>query len=284
MGEHPAQIVDGMQTPIISQELFIRVQDLLEGRRKKNAQPIRHSVHEKLPLRGILQCPKCGKKLTGSGSKGNGGRFFYYHCAKGCKVRFRAEKANIEVSKLISKIQVDKGIKDIYKDIVNDYFMTKGQSRESLQRSLLKKIELIKARIKNLENKYADNEITGVDFNQLKGRFLNELMELENQNNEMNIYSKDIAIQVDYCIKTISNIGKFYSNADVSIKREILGSIFPESIIYSDNKVRTIRMNEVVKLLCPSIGTYEIKKRGRKHEKLLSPSRVNPKGLEPPTS
>jgi hypothetical protein len=157
---------------------------------------------------------------------------------------------------------------------VNDYFMTKGQSRESLQRSLLKKIELIKARIKNLENKYADNEITGVDFNQLKGRFLNELMELENQNNEMNIYSKDIAIQVDYCIKTISDIGKFYSNADVSIKREILGSIFPESIIYSDNKVRTIRMNEVVKLLCPSIGTYEIKRRGRRHEKLHSSSKV----------
>ena len=81
-----------------------RVQDLLEGKRKKNAQPIMHSVHEKLPLRGILQCSKCGKKLTGSGSKGNGGRFFYYHCSKGCKVRFRAEKANIEVSKLISKI------------------------------------------------------------------------------------------------------------------------------------------------------------------------------------
>ncbi len=118
----------------------------------------------------------------------------------------------------------------------------------------------------------------------MKDRFLNELEELDSQKNEMNIYSKDIAIQVDYCIKTISDIGKFYSNADVSIKREILGSIFPESIIYSDNKVRTIRMNEVVKLLCPSIGTYEIKKRGRRHEKLPSSSKVNPKGLEPPTS
>ncbi len=94
----------------------------------------------------------------------------------------------------------------------------------------------------------------------------------------------DIAMQVDYCIKAISDIGKFYSNADVSIKREILGLIFPESIIYSDNKVRTIRMNEEVKLLCPSIGTYEIKKRGRRHEKLLSSSKVIPAGLEPTTT
>ncbi|KKM01464.1 hypothetical protein LCGC14_1794150, partial [marine sediment metagenome] len=39
MGEHPAQIVEGMHTPIISPELFIRVQDLLEGRRKINAHP-----------------------------------------------------------------------------------------------------------------------------------------------------------------------------------------------------------------------------------------------------
>ncbi len=282
MGELPAQIVEGHQTPIISQELFIRVQDLLEGRRKKNAQPIRHTVHELLPLRGILQCPKCGKKLTGSGSKGNGGRFFYYHCSKGCKVRFRAEKANMEVSKLIGKIRVEEGIKDIYKDIVNDFFITNGQSKESLQKSILKKIELMKVRIRNLENKYADNEITGEDFNIMKGRFLNELKELESQKKEMNIFSKDISLQVEYCIKTLSDIGKFYSNADVATKREILGSIFPESIVYSDKKVRTIRMNEVVKLLCPSIGAYEIKKRGRKSGKLLSSSGVTSGGLEPP--
>ena len=109
----------------------------------------------------------------------------------------------------------------------------------------------------------------------LKDRFLNERKELESQKNEMNINSKDITIQPDYCIKTISDICKFYSNADLSIKREILGSMFAESIKFSDNKVRTQRLNEVVKLLCPSIGTHEIEIRGRKNEKMRSSSKVN---------
>jgi hypothetical protein len=43
-------------------------------------------------------------------------------------------------------------------------------------------------------------------------------------------------------------------------------------------------MNELVKLLCPSIGTHEIKRRGRKHEQLLSSSKVIPGGLEPTTT
>ena len=101
----------------------------------------------------------------------------------------------------------------------------------------------------------------------MKGRFLNELMGLESQHKEMGIISKDLVKQLEYCMDTISNIGKMYSNADVSVKREVVGSIFPESIVFSNKKVRTIRMNEVIKLLCPSMQVYEKKNSGQKTEK-----------------
>lgn len=54
-----------------------------------------YRIDECLPLRGFLICQVSGKSLSGSGSRGNGG-VYYYHCqlVKLCKEHFRAETAN----------------------------------------------------------------------------------------------------------------------------------------------------------------------------------------------
>jgi site-specific DNA recombinase len=84
-----------------------------------------------------------------------------------------------------------------------------------------------------------------------------------------------MTMQVEHCMKTISDIGEMYSNTDAAIQREIAGSIFPEYIVFSNKKVRTVRINEVIKLLCPSIVRYETKKRGQKSEKSALSSLVD---------
>jgi NAD(P)-dependent dehydrogenase (short-subunit alcohol dehydrogenase family) len=45
-----------------------------------------------LQLRGFLLCPNCGKLLTGSGSRGCGSRYYYYHYNSKCSARFKAQK------------------------------------------------------------------------------------------------------------------------------------------------------------------------------------------------
>src|SRR5690606_38484640 len=58
--------VKGIHEPIISEELFYEVQNVLNGKRKKFPNQITQS--DNLLLRGHLVCKKCGGKLTGSGS------------------------------------------------------------------------------------------------------------------------------------------------------------------------------------------------------------------------
>ncbi len=94
---------------------------------------------------------------------------------------FRAEPANNTVGKIIGQIKVESVFKDLYKDIVNDFLTNNGHSRKSQQKSINKKVEVLKTRIANLENKYADNEISTIDFNKMNGRFSNELKSLESQ-------------------------------------------------------------------------------------------------------
>jgi hypothetical protein len=64
-------IVPGQHEPIISERLFYEVQDVLEGKKRKDL-PSHISKKEDLPLRGYFKCTACGKNLTGSASKGNG--------------------------------------------------------------------------------------------------------------------------------------------------------------------------------------------------------------------
>ena len=80
----PVQLLNALHPPLISDELFAKVQDLILGRKKnfKKSQ----DINPELALRGILICPFCGSILTGSGSQNRiKKKYYYYHCQNGCK-------------------------------------------------------------------------------------------------------------------------------------------------------------------------------------------------------
>ena len=86
LGDEEKQLVVGVHEAIVSKELFDKVQGVLARILEKNVSRVEKiNYREELPLRGLLQCPKCHSSWTGSGSKGNGGTYFYYHCQNGCK-------------------------------------------------------------------------------------------------------------------------------------------------------------------------------------------------------
>jgi len=54
----PEQIVDAIHEPLISAELFLKVQELLTGKQTVAAGKVR-TPKEDLPLRGFLRCKCC---------------------------------------------------------------------------------------------------------------------------------------------------------------------------------------------------------------------------------
>jgi hypothetical protein len=74
--DEPEMIVNGLHKPIIDLETFEKVQFILNGK-KKSYKGITKCIET--PLVGLLYCPLCNRPMTGSGSKGNGGIYHYYH-------------------------------------------------------------------------------------------------------------------------------------------------------------------------------------------------------------
>ena len=79
--------------PLISEELFYRVQAVLSGRVPSTTPQQR--AHPDFPLRGFVHCSSCGRGLTGSWSKGRSEYYAYYHCRPGCRA-VNVTKAKLE--------------------------------------------------------------------------------------------------------------------------------------------------------------------------------------------
>jgi site-specific DNA recombinase len=79
--------------PLISEDLFYRVQSVLSGRVPSTTPQQR--VHPDFPLRAFVRCESCGRGLTGSWSKGRSEYYAYYHCRPGCRA-VNVTKARLE--------------------------------------------------------------------------------------------------------------------------------------------------------------------------------------------
>src|SRR3989344_5237235 len=68
---------EGKYQPIVSPQLFARVQEALKNRSKPRKIKHKHDF----PLRGLLHC-SCGAMISAQWAKGNGGLYRYYRCTR----------------------------------------------------------------------------------------------------------------------------------------------------------------------------------------------------------
>ncbi len=110
----PARLVNGVHEAIVPEDLFLKVQKILNKRMETNTHLCaKEKLRDELPLRGHLKCPQCGKNWTGSISSGNGGKYPYYHCEKGCKARASGAIAHEQLFQYLNTLQPPPEIIDL---------------------------------------------------------------------------------------------------------------------------------------------------------------------------
>lgn len=100
-----------------------------------------------------------------------------------------------------------------------------------------------------LEDGFADGHISADVLNNTSSRYRREIdtlkKEIEFNKHDLSLYQQCLGTAVDL----LSDIALFYQKADISVKRKLLGSIFPENLFFSKEKSRTARINEAVRLI-----------------------------------
>ncbi len=79
----------GQHEGLISFETYQKVQDVLEGRKRRYPARIEHN--EDFPLRGFVSCECCGNAMTAARSKGKYRHYAYHRCeTRGCEAKSKS--------------------------------------------------------------------------------------------------------------------------------------------------------------------------------------------------
>lgn len=272
------QIVKGQHEPLISEALFDQVQLALSGRRFKNTYKI--CIQDELPLRGFLDCPQCGGKLCGSASTGGSGiKHHYYHCKYPCKERVKAPLVNTAFSDYIAKFQFKAGVQQIYDYIIDNYFKSKSGEKNANKQALQLEIEKNKERLNRAKQMMLDGEMEMGDYKEIKRNLEPKIEAMLTQQLSFNQIEVEYKSYLKKGLTAIQNLGHLFDNSEVSGKQDIIRSTLKENGVFSDGRVRTGKLNNLILLTTYGDGEIGGDKK-RKGSKICSLSGLVPYGLD----
>ena len=276
------QLVPGQHEAIISESLFYEVQDVLNGKRR--IQLVKSTTEDNLPLRGFLICPKCGKQLTGSASKGRSSYYYYYHCIAACGTRFKAELANQSFNDELSKFVPKESVADFYKLVIKDIFNQQTSPYTDGRKELLNEIQAENDKLAKARKLLLEDAIDSGDYKMIKAECETKLISLEAK---LTGFSRPEAVNLTTCIDkaiaTLSQLNMLYNRSDTRVKRNTIGSIYPEKLCFDGLHYRTVKMNDATHLMFLINSKLEAKKNWTKLDFSSLSDSVAGAGLEPTT-
>lgn len=276
--------VDGQHEAIITPSLFYDVQDVLEGRKRKVKAKV--VTKEVLALKGFAVCPKCGKTLTGSASKGRTAYYHYYHCNATCGYRINAEVGNdIFLSSLNGCVLSEKAA-ELFKAVITDFYSSEYHSTATERKQYIERITVLNNKVTKARELLLNDDIDAGDFKAIKVEAEREMTVLESKISDLQTNKTSIAEVesiVDGVVKNLTKTNELYCKSDYYIKRKLIGSIYPKKFTFEDLDVRTVKKSEVFEFIYLINSKLSGNKNGTTTSFAVLSREVIPSGFEPET-
>ncbi len=235
------QVVKGAFEPIISEELFNKVQLLLNGSDKIVTSYIKNNPE--FPLRHFILCPCCGSPLTASKSTGRKKKkYAYYHCYNSnCRTQVRVPKDKLEkiFVEYLNELQPNyQNLKDFKRLVKESYNQQIKEVSCNLNR-LNQNVESLKLKKDKLLDFYLDEKIGENDYKLRSERLDKELQNLYECISKIALPNDDFEKCLDYVCKALENIKNIWLTSDLDTKQRLQQLIFPNGLIYENGEFRT---------------------------------------------
>ncbi len=282
--DEPMQLIQGIHEPLISEQQFYQVQQMLRTNKKARGKAIpkytklRNDFH----LRGVLQCTKCSSTLTSSFSKGrHGNRYGYYHCNSCKQERVSSIKVHKAFDQLLESISIKPEVVQLYDAILTETLGADDKQNKVEVKKLNGQLEQINERVERSQDLMLDGKLDPDEYVGIKTRLNVQSMEIKNRIDQFKSTNQEVKSYAKAGLHLLTNIAETYNRSTIQIKHKIVGSIFPEFLSFDGKKCRTPKLNKIFSLIA-SMGTgfMENKKGQLTHFCQLSPS-AERQGFEP---
>jgi site-specific DNA recombinase len=154
----------GTHQPLVSRELWARVQAMLDGRNETNVRGTKHNF----AFTGMITCGHCGCAMVGELKKG---RYVYYHCTgfKGkCGERYvREEMLEEKLSALLGRLQFSDDVLEWLKKALRESHADQKQEHEAAIARLRTEYDLLQQRLHTMYIDKLDGRVDAELFDKL---------------------------------------------------------------------------------------------------------------------
>ncbi|WP_394333844.1 recombinase family protein [Chitinophaga eiseniae] len=282
--------VKGKWQPLVTQDEFIKVQQILEG----NPVGYQHNKEEIMrPLTRLVKCSDCKGYLVGYRIKKEKNDLHYYRCSK-CR--------GVSVNAFTTPRAKRKGANDLFLDFLDNFTLPPAVA--PLVKVQLTKLyehfndvgtddDALKEQVAKLEKELKDLKIRhGL------GKIDKETYDLahEHLNKEMQAINKELSNVpptisnleklLTTSLEKLQNLRQIWVAGDLDSKRRLHRTIFPDGIYYDVKKhcYLTEKINEFVRVSAELAQLSPEKEKGNFQDFLENSLSVARSGLEPETS
>jgi len=256
--------VKAQHEPIISESLFYEVQDVLDGRGRQYR--LKAAADSSLPLRGFLICPKCGKLLSGSASKGRHKYYAYYHCFGGCTHRFRADRVNELLTIELKKYTPNPKWQPILRSFLSRaYHQQTGRDQED-RKQLTAQIKDLEGKLSKARDLLLSDQIDAADYRTMKAEYEERLNRQQVKLNALINQPDNFDTIIKRGLGNLFHLSEIYENGSSEEKRKVIGSVYPEKLTFDGDQLRTTRINEAVRLIYTLDASLPKKQTGQSGE------------------
>jgi site-specific DNA recombinase len=219
--------------PIISKELFDKVQQVKAGFHKKWVRVTGLTYI----YRGMMRCAKCDLAITAERHKG----FVYYHCTQyygkhGAKW-FREEEITEAIGKVFQALEMPKEIAEQIKDTLNEVNTQKIDFKNKQLAELNKEHKKLTTMLENLYLDKLQGRITESAYDKFRIQFSEKLESVNSKIYRLEEVDNNYEIMTSQLLKLSKRAYELFLSSEVDEKRQLISLVLSNLKIDGENIV-----------------------------------------------
>lgn len=260
----------GLHTPIISLEEFNKIQLIRRGKHKATDNYQRNNPL--FPLRGLVLCGNCGKKLSASSPKGRTKKYPKYHCKTNqCLHSIPEETMHDKFVSLLKNITPSKAILKLFNEIVKDAWREYYQDTYSKRRDIDRQIQELEERKSKIIDLFIDGKLSIEHKDSKLSQLENDIAILKIERLDLESNECDIETDLNFANQFLLNAWNLWKEANLEQKQRFQSIIFPNGIAWKDGNFGTPDLSLIYQFISHSAEEKSPQTASRGIEPLLPP-------------
>jgi len=229
----------GTFLPLIDEQCFDRVQDILAGKKPNLTSYERN--HPDFPLRRFVRCGKCGAPLTGSWSRGRKDRYAYYRCHKRSCLAVNVKQETLQakfLNWLESMTPHQKEMTEM-KDVIRTVWKQRVGDASDLRTVLTRKLVKVEARKATLVDRWLDSQVDQGTYAEHTTRLMAEIDEVRLELRAAEFENIELESVLTFAEKIMMRPARLWVESTLAQRQRLQKTLFPNGIVFDGEQFGT---------------------------------------------